>query len=282
VRKKLACITVDIEPDLRDPLRRVLLFEDSGLWDRYTAIVRAHDLKVTGFLVTSLIDPYGPALDQLRQQVSIEYALHSHSHRAEAPASKDEIKTAFETFQAFFGTVPLGYRAPFGLIDRTGILNLISLRLQYDSSAIPTLRPDEYGYAHLHLPNAPYQFVQGDEAIVELPPSCLEGIRLAFSLSYVKLFGWRLYRTLMAVFPLPDVVVLCSHPYDFYASSVSRYQTGWKRVAHWRNADQAFDLFEQMIELLIDRGFEFGHMSELSEYVRELPDLRKIPVHAEW
>ena len=282
MRKKIACITLDIEPDLRDPLRRVLLFEDSSLWGRYTAIVRAYDLKVTGFLVTSLIGAYGPALDQLHQLIPMEYALHSHSHRADQPASRDEIETALETFRAFFGTTPLGYRAPFGLIDGAGIRNLISLQLQYDSSTIPTLRPDEYGYSHLRLPNGPFRFVQGDESILELSGSCLPGIRLGFSLSYVKLFGWGLYRALMAAFTLPEIAVLWSHPYDFYVSSIAHHLSGWKKVAHLRNADRAFELFEQIVALLNDQGYEFIYMSELNDHVRGLPDVPEVSVHAQW
>jgi peptidoglycan/xylan/chitin deacetylase (PgdA/CDA1 family) len=280
--KKIACITLDIEPDLRDPQRRVRLFDDNSLRSRYEAVVRANDLKVTGFVVTSLIESYGQAIDRLSQHIPVEFGVHSHDHDTKNPCSREQIEKASRAYEAFWGTAPLGYRAPIGLMSRDGVKHLLHCQYQYDTSIYPSIRLDEYHYSHLSLPLEPFRFVRGHETLVELPAACLRAIRLVFSFSHVKLLSLRLYRMLMVLFPLPDVVVLGSHPYDFYVSLIAHHLKGWKRLAHLRNARRAFDLFEQTVKLLRGRGYEFMYMSELNDHVRRLPHVPRIPVDGEW
>jgi peptidoglycan/xylan/chitin deacetylase (PgdA/CDA1 family) len=280
--RKLACVTLDIEPDLRDPQRRVRLFDDARLRSRYESTIQANDLKVTGFLVTSLIEPYGQALRQLSQQIPMEYSLHSHSHNARDTSSREEITRAVDAYQAFFNVRPLGYRAPFGLVDRTGIRDLVDLQFEYDSSIVPSLRLDEYSYSHVHLPNGPFRFTLGEKSLVELPIACLQGIRLGFSLSYAKLLGPAWYRLLTTVFPLPDVVVVVSHPYDYYVPLIADHLQGWKKLAHLRNSHRTFNVFEDMVRLLRRKGHEFVYMSELNNYIRGLPGLPEVRVDEDW
>ena len=53
--RKIACITLDTEADFLDPTGHIRLFEDDALFNRYVSIVKKYDVKVTAFLVTSLI-----------------------------------------------------------------------------------------------------------------------------------------------------------------------------------------------------------------------------------
>ena len=48
----------------------------------------------------------------------------------------------------------------------------------------------------------------------------------------------------MNLFPLPEIVVLDSHPYDFYIHLLANKMKGCKKVAHLRNANRAIGLFE--------------------------------------
>jgi len=278
--KKIACITLDIEPDLRDPQRRVRMFEDAGLMDKYVTVIQASGIKVTGFLVTSLLETYGPEIDQFSQRIPIEFGVHSHNHDQQNACTREEVDQAFHAHQAFWENAPLGYRAPNGLIDKAGINNLLDYKFQYDASIFPTIRFDEYGYMNLNFPIVPFRFVRGQESLVELPFACLRTIRLVFSLSYAKLLSLSMYRMLMMFFPLPDVVILGSHPYDFYIPLIIDNIKGWKRFGHLRNARRTFDIFEQIVKMLNGQGYEFMYMSELSRYVQSMPDIRQISVDA--
>jgi len=280
-KQKIACITLDIEPDLKDPQRRLRMFEDDALMDRYVSIVIKNQVKVTGFMVTSLFETYGPAIHRFADRIPMEFGVHSHSHDQKKACTENEVGKAFEAYSAFWGTAPLGYRAPNGLIDRNGINILMDYKFSYDASIFPSIRFDEYGYSNLHLPLVPFRCVRGDEEIIELPYACLRTIRLIFSFSYIKLMGLGLYKSLMIPFPLPDVVILGSHPYDFYVPLIAHDMKGWKKYAHLRNSERAFDLFEEIIGMLRDLNYEFLFMSELYNHVKGSANVPEVSVD-EW
>jgi len=276
--KRIACITLDIESDLLDKSGRIRMFDSADLMRQYSSIVQKHDIKVTAFLVTSLIEKYSTEIGLLSQTIPIEFGVHSHSHERRMKYFANEVSSSAVAYENFFGVKPIGYRAPNGLINREGIVSLIENQFKYDASIFPSIRMDEYGYSNLHLPNKPFRFIHSGNEIIELPAACLDIIRLVFSMSYVKLLGLDIYKTLMRFFPLPDVVILDSHPYDYYINRIAGNLHGWKRYAHLRNCDKAFEVFEATVTLLKEKGYEFMLMSELYEYVTGLSNLPIISV----
>jgi hypothetical protein len=162
-------------------------------------------------------------------------------------------------------------------------MNLLDFGYDYDSSLYPSasfypLRSGRKGYWNLHFPPHPFRVVRGQESLLELPMACLQLIRLVFSLSYIKLWGLGMYRTLMRFFPLPDIAVLLAHPYDYYIPLFADQIKGWERRALARNGQNAFDLFDRMIKLLKQQGYQFISMGELSRRLRAEPSLLQIPV----
>jgi peptidoglycan/xylan/chitin deacetylase (PgdA/CDA1 family) len=281
-RQKIACITLDIEPDFGDR-QRVRMFENEALLERYISIIQANQVNVTGFLVTSLLEPYGPVIERFGRRIPIEFGTHSHDHELAGPCSREQVAKSFRVYQDFWGRAPAGYRTPWGLIDRQGIMNLLDFGYDYDSSLYPSasfypLRSGRKGYWNLHFPPHPFRVVRGQESLLELPMACLQLIRLVFSLSYIKLWGLGMYRTLMRFFPLPDIAVLLAHPYDYYIPLFADQIKGWERRALARNGRNAFDLFDRMIKLLKQQGYQFILMSELSRRLRAEPSLLQIPV----
>lgn len=268
LRKKIACITMDIEPDLRDDRGCVRMFDSRDLMDRYSSIVLENNAKVTGYLQTSLIEKYSDEIGNMAQIIPLEFGVHSHTHERSTKHFAEEVENSLNAYRDYLEVEPLGYRAPNGLIDRDGICTLMEYQFKYDASIFPSIRLDEYGYSNLHLPNQPFRFVHNGNEIIELPVTCLPTIRLVMSMSYIKLLGLDAYRTLMRLFPLPDVVIFDSHPYDYYVNRIAGNIHGWKRYAHLRNADQAFELFQSVISILRDQGYEFWYMSELYEHVK--------------
>ena len=263
--RKIACITVDVEADFLDPTGRIRLFEDQALLERFTAIIQGSGARVTAFLVTSLLPKHGAAYRRLSEQIPLEFALHSHAHDMHNPCSRADIQQAARALEAFTGTKPIGYRAPVGKINREGLQSLMELGLRYDSSIYPSRRPGKWGYNNLHLPVSPFLITDGDRSIVEIPFGSLSGIRLNFSLSYVKLLGWPAYALLLKLFPLPAQVSVLSHPHDYYFHLVKDDVQTIEKVLLARNARAAFDLLERMIAYLRAAGYELAFMSTLCD-----------------
>jgi peptidoglycan/xylan/chitin deacetylase (PgdA/CDA1 family) len=194
---KLACITLDTEPDHNDPEKRVRLFEDPELFEKYVAIINRHKLKVTMFTVASLFDRYSEHFKKLESRIPLEYAVHSYSHDPYNGCSLDEVVRSVEAFGKFSGRSPQGYRAPIGQIDKDGLGHLLNHGFEYDSSVYTSIRPGEFGYFKLHMPNVPFRVTRGESSLVEYPFTSLSVVRIPLALSYVKLVGWRVYSILM-------------------------------------------------------------------------------------
>ena len=273
--RKIACITLDTEADFLDPTGRIRLFEDDALFNRYVSIIRKYDVKVTSFLVTSLIAKHGDLYRRLQEQVPVEFAIHSHTHNMQNPCSRADIEESVRTFRAFTGYNPSGYRAPVGQITREGMQTLLDLGLRYDLSIYPSFRPGHMGYNNLHLPVEPFRVRNEAQSIIEIPFATLHGLRLVFSLSYVKLFGWTTYAWLMKICPPPNQMAVLAHPHDYYFHLLADQVTAGEKPLLLRNARNAFDLFEKMIIFLRKAGYEFEFMSGLCDYL----ETENLPVY---
>ncbi len=262
---KIACITLDIESDFDDPDRRIRLFEDPTLFERYTRIINENGVKVTAFLVTSLLEKHGDDYHRLQDQIPLEFAIHSHAHDMQNPCTRADIEQAVRAFRKYTGQMPIGYRAPVGQINREGMETLLDLGFRYDSSVYPSFRPGRMGYNNLHLPVDPFRVRRGAQSILEIPFATLSGVRLVFSLSYVKLFGWMTYELLMKTFPLPEHIAVLAHPHDFYFHLIAGRVTAREKPLLLRNTQKAFDLFEKMICSLRKQGYEFQFLNGLCD-----------------
>jgi peptidoglycan/xylan/chitin deacetylase (PgdA/CDA1 family) len=265
--RKIACITLDTEADFLDPTGRIRLFEDDALFNRYVGILKQYDVKVTAFLVTSLIHKHGDSYRRLQEQVPVEFAIHSHTHNMQEPCSRADIEESVRAFHSFTGNNPSGYRAPVGRITREGMQTLLDLGFRYDSSIYPSFRPGSMGYNNLRLPVEPFRVRHEAQSIIEIPFATLHGVRLVFSLSYVKLFGWTTYNWLMKLFPPPNQMAVLAHPHDYYFHLLADQVTAGEKPLLLRNAKNAFELFEKMIRFLRGAGYEFECMSGLCDYL---------------
>lgn len=278
--RKLACITLDVESDYDNPQKRLRMFEEGDLMERYISIINRNGAKVTAFLVTSLIEKYEAPLRQLETSVPLEFAVHSHVHNMQDPCNRDDISQAVATFQEFTGRRPSGYRAPVGMINREGLETLLDLGFRYDSSIYPSIRPGRLGYWNMHMPTEPFRVVRGADSLVEIPFSTLATIRLVFSLSYVKLFGWGTYTSLMHWFSPPQVSSVLSHPHDFYFHLVAQDVKGLDRYLLLKDARKAYELFENMLRWLKAHGYEFVLMGEACAYLDQNPELPQRSIQA--
>lgn len=278
MKRKIACMTLDMELDYGDPEGRIRLLENSEYFERYIAIIQKYEAKVTMFTVTSLFEQFGSAFERLAKQIPIEYAAHSHSHDPSNAATREEVEKSAQVLnRQINGNLPHGYRAPFGQITKEGLGHLLDFGYHYDASMYSSYRPGKFGYRNLDMPNVPFRVTRGEESLLEFPFTSLSGVRIVFGLSFVKLFGWGVYSSLWRLFGLPDIVLALSHPYDFYFHEVEKFHpAGLERLALSRNAVRAFDYYERMIAGLKKQGYELVFVSEAFDYIQSNTDLQEL------
>ncbi|MEW6401138.1 MAG: polysaccharide deacetylase family protein [Chloroflexota bacterium] len=269
MKPKLACITLDMEPDHADSQKRIQLLENPQYSDRFVEIVNRHNAKVTMFTVASLFETRGDDFKRLASQIPLEYAVHSYSHDPHNACSLDEVKRSAEAFYTFTGQPPLGYRAPIGQINKDGLGHLLDHGFAYDASVYSSVRPGEFGYFNLHLPNIPFRVRRGADSLVEFPFTSVSTVRVPFALSYARLLGWGIYSALLNIFGLPEVALLLCHPYNFYFRLSDGIERSPENFALARNSGRSFDYFAKMIETLERQGYQFLFLSEIYEQVKD-------------
>ncbi|GAB4505226.1 MAG: hypothetical protein Fur0043_22210 [Anaerolineales bacterium] len=278
---KIACLTLDMEPDYGAPQGRIRLLENPEYFERYVSILRKHGGKVTMFTVTSLFERYGEHFRQLAGQIPLEYAAHSYSHDPQNADSREEIEASLHALRQFDAQCLPGYRAPIGQITSAGLERLLEAGFVYDASLYPSYRPGKYGYANLYMPNTPFRVTRGAQSLIEFPFTSLSGVRIVFGLSYVKLLGWGFYSRLWKSFGLPDIVLALSHPHDFYFHELTAYHpASLEKWAFSRHARHAFDYYDKMLAELRRQGYEFHFVSEAYHCAQSQPDLLEIPLTA--
>jgi hypothetical protein len=255
--QKIACLSVDVEPDLGRSTEQVRLFEDESRLDALCSLLRREDVPLTCFVVMKHAKFYADSLSFLADRISVEFAVHSFSHDQRFPASVTEISWAWDSYCNLWNRKPRGYRSPHCLISTSGLRNLTSQGFLYDSSVTPSVRFDQFKYNNLHLPTDPFWFKLREQSILELPIACFSIFRIPLILSYAKLIGPRAMHIANHVLSLPDVVVVYFHPYDLYVAEIAGDIQGWKRYAHLRNARYGMRILENMISMLKRRGYKF-------------------------
>jgi peptidoglycan/xylan/chitin deacetylase (PgdA/CDA1 family) len=276
MKQKIACLTLDMEPDYGDPEGHIRLLESQEYFERYTEIVNRYTAKVTMFTVTSLFPRFGEHFERLARTIPLEFAAHSHSHDPANGATRNEVESAAQVMKRINGSGPLGYRAPYGQITKDGLSHLLDAGYQYDASVYTSLRPGKFGYANLHMPNGPFRVTRGDDSLIEFPFTSLSRVRIVFGLSYIKLLGWNVYSSLLRTFGLPDITLSLSHPHDFYFHQLAGFHpVSLEKFALARNSRRAFDYYEKMLAELKQQGYEFTFLGEAYEHVQSFPALQE-------
>ncbi len=259
--RKLACWTLDLEPDfLSKESHEVLL--DGERFARFEEFILRNRLPLTVFVVAKMLED-GLPVQRRFERITPEFELHSYSHDLRSPDSAFEIREGKRVYTEHFGRPPRGYRAPTGAISHAGLCTLYREGFCYDASIFPAWRP-EFGYNFRKLPNEPFLY-QEFPGLIELPFATVPKIRMVVSLSYLKLLGLPFYRAAFRVFGLPAVLVFDSHLYDYFPTSTVKNlpRTDWRRFALTRNQNRTFRLAQQFFDLLVTSGYTFTAMGAL-------------------
>jgi peptidoglycan/xylan/chitin deacetylase (PgdA/CDA1 family) len=264
----LACITLDVEPDFHtfsvtpDTPRYYGLFDQPGQFDRFLAILNRHDVRLTCFVVSSVLDDCPDYIGEL-QAMGAEFGSHSLTHDLNAQGTEHEARGSIDAFADFFGHRPQGYRSPFGKMTRVMLEILAREGVQYDSSFMPSVSPIS-PRIHQNLRGRTGPFLWEDLSLLELPFSVFPTIRLPIALSYLKVLGRAVYSRAHEAFGLPDPLVTFFHPMNLVYSpeAFDRLSLKWK-AANLRNWDRGFELLDWLLTVLEEAGYRFVFMSEL-------------------
>src|SRR5262245_47433632 len=188
--QKVACFTLDLEPDFCSHDSHEVLLDDNR-FGQFRAFLLTNRMKVTVFVVGKMLEEGLPVRERFKD-LDTEFELHSYSHNPYAPDSETEILMGKTAFTEYFGRPPRGYRAPNGAISAPGISILSREGFLYDASVFPAWRP-ELGYNFSHLPVSPWFYEEYPE-LPELPFAVLPQSRIVISMSFLKLFGFSFYR----------------------------------------------------------------------------------------
>lgn len=211
-----AALTIDVEPPFAK--NQVLKLLD---------VLGQYRIKAT-FFVTGMVLEQHKDLASSLVKAGHELALHGYNHRTwdgESIERKKDAIRAIEAFKHVTGEYPLGFRAPYGNIDRNILHALEQNGVEYDSSVIPTLLRVEYGKitiqptSFLKVPGVPYHpsnenvAVKGNMQIVEIPFSILPILNLPIGFGYALFFGLSFYKFFMRFFK-EDLMIVYLHPYQ--------------------------------------------------------------------
>jgi peptidoglycan/xylan/chitin deacetylase (PgdA/CDA1 family) len=261
--KKIACLTLDVEHDY-GTLLTTPTFEGLRNIPILVDFLNAKNIPLTCYVQGSLFETHGQDINYL-SKLDVEYEPHSFSHPS--PKTMDfkwEIEKSKETYQAFFGKEPIGYRSPDGYINGDNYYEtLVRNGFKYDSSVFPSFRPNRFN--HLNHPVNPYY--EYNNQIIEFPFSVLSPhIRVPISLSYLKLFG-RMFLKFLDNFSLPNLIIFDFHLHDLsslstfdeisYQNRLPAYQKAVYKRIYKKKGDQGFQVLDRFIETLRKSGYQF-------------------------
>jgi len=275
---RIACLTLDLEPDLfSQDCHEILL--DPDHFGRIERFCVRNELRLTAFVVARLLESDLSVRERF-SNIDAEFEVHSYSHNTKEPDTEEEIRRAKQAYMDYFGRPPRGYRAPNGDISHAGLEILHREGFLYDASVFPSWRP-ELGFNYRRLPTGPWTYA-AFAPLVEIPFAVVPSIRIVVSFSFLKLLGLSFYRLLFSMFGLPEILVFDSHLHDFIPPESIRKlpRSDWRRHALLRNGKHAVELLQEFVDFLRSNGYRFLSMSDLYELLTgSQSDLPVIAAH---
>ena len=266
--KKAICYTLDLEHDYAGvvPAEAYETLSNLALLDRFSELVRVHNLKLTVFATGKVLQQRGEAVDYF-QRLGAEIELHGYDHVMQESTAAGEMRKGLAVYHDLFGKAPLGYRAPGGVISPALVAELIRAGIKYDSSIFPSFR---WGmYSNLDSPPGPH-FHPG-LPLLELPIGVVPGVRFPIAASYIRLFGFSAYKILFRLFGIPSPIVYLLHLVDLIPVGMRRHLPTYLRYIHARGDGRGMEIFEATVAHFEAAGYKPDYMSNLyEEYAGDL------------
>lgn len=256
--EKIACITLDLEPDHAGRLESLSITWKKQQIAQLFSLLQKYHVKLSVFVVAAVLEQHNEVID-LFKKFGAEFYLHSYSHNLKKPDSEFEISQGMKIFYDHFGHNPLGYQAPEGRISPGGMKLLKKHGFLFDSSVFPSFWPS---IKYFIYPTNQHKDASG---IIEIPHTVISPLRLIFSLSWVKLFGWNFYKNLISRYGLPNRVVFGCHLHDLWVSPMfDQLPFFWKKI-YQRNQQKGFEYLENVLFLLSSEGYTFISLGSVAK-----------------
>ena len=256
---KLFAFTIDLETDYAGCMENSSIFRDLKQIEEVLSTLSSLNVKITVFTVGNILETF-PEVIKLFEKHNCEFEAHSYSHNFKHPDSEYEIKKSREAFYNYFKEYPRGYRAPRGDISNDGIKMLEKHGFLYDSSITPAFFPNPFRYL-FHKKKAHY--IDGTN-IMEIPVTPVSPLRLASSMSYIKMIGIDLFIKLSNLTEMPDTICFGSHLHDFIIkeNSLNKLFPLWK-LLYGINKHKGMEFCEKYLNFIQEQGYKFCFMSEI-------------------
>jgi hypothetical protein len=266
--EKTICFTIDVEPDFGNLLPKNKYYGKNHL-SILKRIVEQYDIKITAFVTGKTLEDNPDIIDSLRS-MRAEIEQHSYFHLSSCDSKINDIAQGIEAHKRLLGTLPTGYRAPKGIINKQELLYLEKRGIKFDSSIFPTVFPGRFN--RLCFPTEPFN-VEGSN-IVEMPFATVPNVRIPISLSFMQLLGLKMFQYLFRVFGLPNLIVYDSHTFELgitpsYGELKFIPRLGYLRAQQYYK-DPA-TVFEEFVKYILDKGYRSKYMIDVYKHLT--PDL---------
>jgi Polysaccharide deacetylase len=258
--EKTICFSIDVEPDFGNFLTKDHYYGINHL-SVLKRIVEEHDLKITAFVTGKTLEDNPDIIDTLTS-MKAEIEQHSYLHLTSGDSKIGDIAQGIETHKRLLGTMPIGYRAPKGIITKQELIYLEKSGIRFDSSIFPTIFPGRYN--RLDFPTEPFN-VDGSN-IVEMPFATVPKVRIPISLSYMQLFGLKIFQYLFRLFGLPHLVVYDFHTFELGVTPSYSELTLVPRLAYYRAQRDYRDpavVFEEFVKYILAKGYRSKYMIDV-------------------
>jgi hypothetical protein len=257
---KIACITLDLEPDHAGIARRESYnaFNEKKL--KYLlGLLNKYNVNLSVFAVGKTLKKSNAF--KIFQKYNVEFNLHSYSHNLNSPDSESEITKGIKIFKEVLKQKPLGYRAPRGLISNSGLVNLKKYGFKFDSSLIPSFWP---ALKYLKYDNKPHKTRSG---LIEIPFSVITPLKLVFCLSWIKLLGWKIYKLYFDLIKQPEQLVFAFHLHDVWRTpAYDNLPVIWKLI-YRRNHSNGLKILESVVVYLKANNYKFVTVGYLADRI---------------
>ncbi len=274
LKKKVACITLDIEQDFGELLQKPS-YEGLSHTGEVARFFKVRKIPVTCFVQGSLLETHPRRIEEL-SEMDAEFELHSYSHPDPNKADiKFELERGTKTYREYFHKDPSGYRAPLGVVRPGDYEVLAAHGFKFDSSIFPSVRPGTFNNAR--MPTGPYMLSQCE--MLEFPLGVISHtLRIPFSLSYLRLLGGS-YFALLRMFGLPGFVIFDAHLHDLFQLSSAKgldltkqslpYRLVFDRIYRRPITGGGLAILGRVLDFLENKGYNFWRMDRVYKSIKE-------------
>jgi len=256
-------MTLDFELDYGGRSKTLQTLDQTDGHKKLKKMLDQLEVPLTAFVQTGVLERDSRSIAVLKF-IADEFHSHSHSHATQNFNSRYEFETSLQILNRHFQQDSYGYRAPFGKLYAGDHEILHDMGFSFDASVFPSYRPGKFN--NLNSPIHPHRLPCG---LLEIPFGVMPHARLILGISYMKLFGPRIYQLLEKLVGLPRIVVCYAHMHDFFPTSATNHFSPAIKMAFSRNREHGISIAQNFLTHLKANGYQLLSMNQLAAKLKE-------------